>query len=86
MVILESGYAKLPIVASSIISLENLISKDEGYVVPLDQFEDTIQLVVDNYVNAEAKANRFYNHVNNDYNINTCISNHEKLYQMVVNV
>ena len=62
-----------------------LISEDEGYVVPLDQFEDTIQLVVDNYVNAEAKANRFYDHVNNDYNINTCISNHEKLYRMVLN-
>ena len=85
LVALESGISKLPIIATSIISMKKLISEDEGYVVPLDQFEDTIQLVVDNYATAEAKANRFYNRVNNEYSINTCMRNHEKLYRRVLN-
>ena len=85
LAILESAYAKLPIIASSINSMKKLISEDEGYVVPLDQFEDTIHLMVDNYPDAEAKANRFYERVINEYSINTCMRNHEKLYQMVLN-
>jgi len=85
LVVLESAHAKLPIIASSIISMKKLISEDEGYVVPLDQFENTIQLVIDNYADAKAKANMFYNHVNNKYSINICINNHEKLYRMVLN-
>ena len=85
LVVLESAYVKLPIITSSIISMKKLISDDEGYVVPLDQFKDTIQIVVDNYADAEVKANRFYDHVKNEYSISMCMSNHEKLYQMVLN-
>ena len=85
LAILESACAKLPIISNSITSIEKLILEDEGYVVPLDQFKDTIQIVVDNYADAEVKANRFYDHVKNEYSISMCMSNHEKLYQMVLN-
>ncbi len=85
LAVLESAYVKLPIITSSIISMKKLISDDEGYVVSLDQFEHTIHLMVDNYPDAEAKANRFYERVINEYSINTCMRKHEKLYQMVLN-
>ena len=85
LIVLEGAHVKLPIISSSINSMGKLISEDEGYVVPLDQFEHTIHLMVDNYPDAEAKANRFYERVINEYSINTCMRNHEKLYQMVLN-
>jgi glycosyltransferase involved in cell wall biosynthesis len=84
LAILESAHAKLPIIASSIISLQNLISEDEGYVVPLNEFEKTIYSVVDHYSEAETKANQFYDRVKNDFDIMTCIGNHEKLYRFAL--
>jgi len=85
LAILESGYAKLPIIASSIISLQNLISKDEGYVVPFNQFEEAIYSVVNNYADAEEKAKRFYERVKNDFDILTCTRDHEHLYRFLLN-
>ncbi|MBC8310856.1 MAG: glycosyltransferase [Candidatus Marinimicrobia bacterium] len=84
LVILESAYAKLPIIASSIVSIQNLISEDEGYVVPLNEFEKAIYLVVNNYAEAEAKANQFYGRVKNEFDIMTCMENHEKLYRFLL--
>lgn len=85
LAILESGFAKLPIIASSIKSLQDLISEDEGYIVPLDQFEEAIYLVFNNYSDAELKAKRFHERVKNDFDILTCISNHEHLYRSLLN-
>tara|TARA_B110000467_G_scaffold48071_1_gene44054 strand:+ start:1093 stop:2145 length:1053 start_codon:yes stop_codon:yes gene_type:complete len=85
LTILESAYAKLPVITSSIISLQNLISKDEGYVVPFNQFEETIYLVVNNYSQAEEKSKRFYVRAKNDFNILKCTKNHEQLYRFVLN-
>ena len=85
LTVLESAYAKLPIIASSIISLQNLISKDEGYVVPLNQFEESIYLVVNNYSHAKEKSQRFYVRVKNNFNILQCTRNHEQLYRLVLN-
>ena len=85
LAILESGYAKLPIIASSIKSLQNLISKDEGYIVPFNQFEEAIYSVVNNYADAEEKAKRFYKRVKNDFDILVCISKHEHLYRFLLN-
>ena len=85
LAILESGFAKLPIIASSIRSLQDLISEDEGYIVPLDQFEEAIYLVFNNYSDAELKAKRFHERVKNDFDILTCISNHEHLYRSLLN-
>jgi glycosyltransferase involved in cell wall biosynthesis len=85
LTILESAYAKLPVITSSIISLQNLISKDEGYVVPFNQFEETIYLVVNNYSQAEEKSKRFYVRAKNDFNILKCSKNHEQLYRFVLN-
>jgi len=84
LAILESAFAKLPIIASSIISLENLISEDEGYVVPLNQFEKTIHSVIDNYVEAEEKASRFYERAKNEFDILTCTRKHEQLYRFIL--
>jgi len=86
LVILECAQVKIPIIASSIISIRDLISEDEGYVVPLEQFETAINRVIENYSDASKKANKFYNRVKQDYSIETCIQKHEHLYEMVLNV
>ena len=84
LVVLESAYLKLPIITSSIISMKNLISEDEGYVVPFNQFEKAIHSVIDDYVEAEEKANRFYERAKNEFNILTCTRKHEQLYRSIL--
>jgi glycosyltransferase involved in cell wall biosynthesis len=86
LVVLESAYVKLPIITSSIISMKKLISDDEGYVVPFNEFERAIYSVVNNYADAEEKANRFYKRVKNDFDILACTRNHEHLYRFLLNV
>jgi hypothetical protein len=66
--------------------MKKLISDDEGYVVPFNEFEQTIYSVVNNYADAEEKANRFYKRVKNDFDILACTRNHEHLYRFLLNV
>ena len=53
-------------------------------MVPFNQFEKAIHSVIDDYVEAEEKANRLYERAKNEFDILTCTRKHEQLYRSIL--
>jgi len=85
LVLLESAFAKIPIITLRNGSVENLLSEEEGYVVESDVFKDTMLHVIDNYDEALAKMNNFYKKTIREFTIQTCIKSHESIYKVINN-
>lgn len=83
LVLVESAIANIPIIASRNGSIENLISKKEGYVVEDNIFKDTMLHVINNYDEALAKANNFYKKTITEFTIQACLDSHESLYEVI---
>jgi len=85
LVLVESAFAKIPIIALRNGSVENLISEEEGYVVGNDIFKKTMLHVINNYDEALVKMNNFYKKTIREFTIQTCITSHESLYKGIKN-
>ncbi len=83
LVILESALCKVPIIASAQSLGNTLIGKDEGYIVDLTEFEKAMLEVINNYENAQIKAEKFYSKVKQHYSLESCIQSHERLYAKI---
>ena len=84
LTLLESGYFKIPIIASFQAINGGIIELDEGYVVDIEDFKETMLEVMNNYQNALLKAGKFYIKVMNKFSIQSCVQLHEELYSSVV--
>ena len=85
LVLLESGYMKIPIIASSKAINNSIITDEEGYIVDLNDITTTMEQVYCNYDEAINKADRFYEKVKNKFSIRRCVEQHEFLYSNIFN-
>lgn len=82
--ILEAGASRLPIITTPVGVIPSIISTNEGYVVPLDNFKETMKHTMDNYSEALLKASSFQKKVINSYDIEVTTRSHQRLYASLI--
>ncbi len=85
IVILEAGASKLPIISTKVGSISSVLDDTSAYLSDLDNFSDNMANVIQNYAEAEVKAERFYEKVKENYTIEQTGESLEDLYRELVN-
>ncbi len=82
--LLEAGACQVPVITTPVGSIPTLIDNDTGYLVDLDQFQNTMVHVMTNYAQAKKKSLALFEKVSKDYNIKDIVHNYESAYQGVL--
>lgn len=82
--ILEAGLAELPVVATPVGSIPDMLADGCGYVADLPDFAETMFQVATNYEAAKGRGRNLRQKVARDYDIRTVVREHEGLYRRVV--
>lgn len=80
IVLLEAGAAKLPIISTPVGAIPDLIDSTNGYLSTLGDFCKTMELVYNNYSEAEEKARKLSQKIDQQYSIRSMTESHQKLY------
>ena len=81
IVLLEAAASNVPIIATPVGSINSLINSEEGYVVELKNFKETMIEVLTNYDDAKIKSELLNKKVTSNYDIKSVVSLYEDLYQ-----
>lgn len=81
--VLEAGASKLPVVATPVGSIPSVLNDDNAYLATLDEFADRMAGVYHNYLDAQKKAERFYDQVIKEHTIEKMANKLEDLYLSV---
>ncbi len=84
IVILEAGAARLPILSTPVGAIPNIINEHTGYLEALDHFAEKMEYILTHYEEASAKAECFYEKVNDEFSIERMARSHEEIYQKLV--
>ncbi len=84
IVLLEAGAAKLPILSTPVGAIPNIINKNTGYIEELDHFAERMEYILTHYEEARARAECFYEKVNDEFSIGRMARSHEEIYQKLV--
>lgn len=82
--ILEAGAAHLPIVASAVGSIPDFLNSSNSYVCNLDDFQDQLSALMDNYPEAVRKAGLFNQYVVGECNMQQVVYRHISLYEALL--
>jgi glycosyltransferase involved in cell wall biosynthesis len=78
--ILEAGAAKLPIITTDVGVIRSVV-KDDGYIVDIDGFINSMKSVYENYKEAENKSENLYKNIVQNYSIESMARSHEEIYK-----
>lgn len=81
LVLLEAGAANLPIIATPVGSIPRLIEPTMGFVVPIEQFCEQMEIVLNDYASAKDKADKFFEKIETSFSIYSVVKRHELLYK-----
>lgn len=84
IVLLEAGAAKLPIISTPVGAIPDLIDESSGYLPLLEDFCKTMEVVYNNYQEAEEKALQLATKIDEQYSIKSMAKAHEKLYLSIL--
>ncbi|GEM_PF-78655 len=82
--ILEAGASRLPVICTPVGSITALITDETGYPTELVNFEKSMINVLQNYAEAEIRAESLFNVINEQYDISYIIDKYEKLYETLL--
>ena len=80
LVALEAGAMKIPIIANPVGSLPSILNNKNGYLSSLEDFQNTMMVVMNNYPDAIKRAERFKKVVKHKYCIRKVVRKYESLY------
>jgi glycosyltransferase involved in cell wall biosynthesis len=78
--ILEAGMAKLPVIATPVGSIPEILGDDCGYVVNFNDFADRMIYLMNNYHVAQICGENLYTRVIENYSIQNTLKCHEDMY------
>jgi glycosyltransferase involved in cell wall biosynthesis len=83
VVLIEAAAVKLPIIATPVGSIPDIINSENGYLCPIDNFVETMVNVISNYKTALEKAEQLYLDTKNVFDIRQVYQEHVKLYKSI---
>jgi glycosyltransferase involved in cell wall biosynthesis len=83
--ILEAGVAKLPIIATAVGSIPEILYGDCGIVTNLNDFESKMKWALSNYNSLKKYGDNLREKVVKDYSIDRTLELHESMYNIVLN-
>ena len=83
--ILEAGMAKLPIIATEVGSIPEILSKDCGIVTNLNDFESKMKWALSNYNSLIKYGENLREQIVKNYSIDRTLKLHESMYNSVLN-
>jgi len=86
IVLLEAGAAKLPIISTSVGAIPTFLDENNGYLTSLESFSEVMASVMDNYEEAEKKAELLKDKVVKSYSIKSMAKAHTDLYNTLVSI
>lgn len=84
IVLLEAGAAALPVIATDVGAIGDLIDSETGYLMEMDQFAKAMCEVMDDYKTAEAKGQALQQKVKNRFDLSIIIEQHQALYKKIL--
>ena len=86
IVILEAGANSLPIISTPVGSIPSLLNNENSYLSKLDDFEESMISVLEDYSSAKQKSITLLEDIKKTYAIESVISEHEKIYKLLKGV
>jgi glycosyltransferase involved in cell wall biosynthesis len=83
--ILEAGMAKLPIIATAVGSISEILNSDCGIVTNLNDFESKMKWALINYNSLKKYGENLRKKIIKDYSIDRTLELHESMYKLVLN-
>ncbi len=84
MVILEAASSKVPIISTSVGSIPSILNIGNSYLTDLNQFENKMKIVLDNYEEANRKAEILFDDIVSKYSIQSIVKEHEAIYSKLM--
>lgn len=82
--ILEAGAASLPIISTPVGVIPSVINQESGYLTTLENFADTMEIVLNNYEEAKKRAKTLLKNIELNYSIKSMTLSHEKIYTQLI--
>lgn len=82
--LLEAGATGMPVIASPVGSIPDFLTVENGYPSQLEDFHQSMILVMDNYKFALEKGKKLFVLVNNNYGINMVLKKNIEIYKKVL--
>lgn len=83
VVLIEAAAIKLPIIATPVGSIPDIINSENGYLCSIDNFVETMVSVINNYETALKRAEQLYIETKNIFDIKQVYQEHIKLYKSI---
>lgn len=84
MALLEAGAEGMPVLATPVGSIPELLGEERGWLAQAEQFAETLRAVVADPAAAIAAGRRLHAHVLRAHSIQTAVREHERLYLSLV--
>lgn len=84
IVLLEAAACNIPVIATPVGSIPSFVNNENGYIVELEQFRDTMIEVLQNYPKARNKSIKLFDKVNSDFQIKDVVKKYESIYKEII--
>lgn len=81
MALLEAGAEAMPVVATPVGSIPEILKDGRGWLAGPEKFSDVLQSVIHNPTAALAAGRQLHDHVHANYSLQRTVLKHERLYQ-----
>jgi glycosyltransferase involved in cell wall biosynthesis len=80
MALLEAGAAALPVIATPVGAIPDVLGKDCGYLTKIENLAEALDVVIDDYAMAKIRGLRLQERIAAVYNLDQTSTQHKKLY------
>jgi glycosyltransferase involved in cell wall biosynthesis len=84
MALLEAGAEAMPVVATPVGSIPDVLGEDRGWLALPEQFAERLAMIAGDPVAAVATGRRLHHHVRRNYVIEQAVRSHERLYMEMI--
>ena len=81
MVMLEAGSRGVPVVATHVGAIPEVINEDCGYLATLAEFAETLDEIVNNPQTALIKGRKLRELIAKDFSLNSMVDQHVAIYE-----
>lgn len=83
MALLEAGAAALPVIATPVGAIPDVLGKDCGYLTNVEKLAQALDAVVDDYATAKMRGIRLKERIEAAYSLDQTTKQHENLYRQL---